>query len=96
MHSYKRREEIPMDFIKNIIEKHIDKVRMTNEECNNLISQMDVALNELQDLVADNQFFVEPSKGLEWRSRNASLMTNATAQKTQKLKKAVNFKGLYF
>jgi len=83
-----------MGFIKNIIEKHIEKVRMTNEECNNLISQMDVALHELQDLVADKQFFVESSKGIEWRRRNASLMTNATAQKTQKLKKAVNFKKL--
>ena len=83
-----------MGIIQKIISKHEEKVKARNDMCDNLIMQIDTALQEITILFSDLQSFVEPSKGSEWHNRNASLITNVALTNTQKLKKAVHYKQL--
>lgn len=83
-----------MGIIQKIISKHEEKVKARNDMCDNLIMQIDTALQEITILFSDLQSFVEPSKESEWHNRNASLITNVALTNTQKLKKAVHYKQL--
>lgn len=83
-----------MGIIQKIISKHKEKVRARNDMCDNLIMQIDTALQEITIIFSDLQSFVEPSKESEWHNRNSSLMTNVALTNTQKIKKAVHYKKL--
>lgn len=84
-----------MGIIQKIISKHKEKVRARNDMCDNLIMQIDTALQEITIIFSDLQSFVEPSKESEWHNRNSSLMTNVALTNTQKIKKAVHYKNYW-
>lgn len=83
-----------MGFIQKIISKHKERVRVKNEACDNLITQIDTAIQEISLLFSDSQSFVAPVKEIEWRNRNASLIADVSITNIQKLKKATNYKVL--
>lgn len=83
-----------MGLIKTIIAKHKEKVKDRNNTCDNLIAQVDEALNEINILFEDSQSFVEHGKEDEWRNHNASLIANVNITNIQKLKRAIHYKRL--
>ncbi len=83
-----------MGLIKTIIAKHKEKVKDRNNTCDNLIAQVDAALNEINILFEDSQSFVEHGKEDEWRNHNASLIANVNITNIQKLKRAIHYKRL--
>lgn len=83
-----------MGVIQNIIANHKEKVKARNDMCDNLITQIDAALQEITIIFSDLQSFVEPSKESEWHNRNASLMTNIALANIHKIKKAAHYKKL--
>ena len=80
-----------MGLIKTIIVKHREKVNDRNSMCDNLIAQVDEALNEINNLFGDLQSFVEHDKEQEWRNHNASLIANVNITNIEKLKKAIHY-----
>lgn len=83
-----------MGVIKKIITKYREKVRAHNDMCDNLIMQIDTALQEIAVLFSDSQSFVDPSQELEWRNCNDSLMASVNLTNIKNLKKATNYKKL--
>ena len=83
-----------MGFIQKIVSKHKEKVKVRNEACDNLIAQVDTALQEIKTLFSDSQSFVDPSKEFEWSNRNAFLIASVSITNIQKLKKATHYKSL--
>ena len=83
-----------MGFIQKIVAQHKEKVKVRNDACDNLIAQVDTALQEIKTLFSDSQSFVDPSKEFEWSNRNASLIASVSITNTQKLKKATHYKSL--
>ena len=83
-----------MGFIKTIILKHKEKVKVRNELCDNLIVQIDNALNEIEFLFSDFQSFVEPSQETIWKNRNAEIISSLGITNMQKLRKAEHYTNL--
>ncbi len=83
-----------MGFIKKIIAKHKERVKVRNEACDNLIAQVDTAIQEIYLLFSDSQSFVDPGKEIEWSNHNASLIADMSITNIQKLKKAIHYKSL--
>ncbi len=83
-----------MGVIKRIIANHKDKAKVRNDTCDNLIVQIDTALQDISMLLSDSQSFIEPSKETDWYNRNTALMTNVSLPNIKKLKKASHYKTL--
>lgn len=83
-----------MGFIKKIIAKHKERVKVRNEACDNLIAQVDTAIQEIKLLFSDSQSFVDPGKEIEWSNHNASLIADMSITNIQKMKKAIHYKSL--
>ena len=83
-----------MGFIQKIVAQHKEKVKVRNDACDNLIAQVDAALQEIKTLFSDSQSFVDPSKEFEWSNRNVSLIASVSITNIQKLKKATHYKSL--
>lgn len=83
-----------MGFIQTIINKHKEKIKLRNDMCDNLIVQIDTALQEINILFSDSQSFIEPSKEFEWHNRNASIIDSVSTTNIQKVKKAIHYKRL--
>lgn len=83
-----------MGLIKKIIAKHKERVKVRNEACDNLIAQVDTAIQEINLLFSDSQSFVDPCKETEWCNRNVSLIADVSIINIQKLKKATHYKML--
>jgi len=83
-----------MGFIQKIVAQHKDKVNVRNNACDNLIAQVDTALQEIKTLFSDSQSFIDPSKEFEWINRNASLIASVCIKNIQKFKKATHYKSL--
>lgn len=83
-----------MGLIKKIIAKHKERVKVRNEACDNLIAQVDTAIQEINLLFSDSQSFVDPGKETEWCNRNVSLIADVSIINIQKLKKATHYKML--
>lgn len=83
-----------MGFIQKMVAKHKERVKVRNEACDNFITQVDTALQEINILFSNSQSFVAPVKEIEWRNRNASLIADVNITNIQKLKKATNYKVL--
>ncbi len=83
-----------MGFIQKIVAQHKEKVKVRNDACDNLIAQVDTALQEIKTLFSDSQSFVDPSKEFEWSNRYASLIASVNITNIQKLKKATHYKSL--
>lgn len=83
-----------MGLIKKIIAKHKERVKVRNEACDNLIAQVDTAIQEINLLFSDSQSFVDPGKEIEWSNHNASLIADMNIINIQKLKKATHYKML--
>lgn len=83
-----------MGLIKKNIAKHKERVKVRNEACDNLIAQVDTAIQEINLLFSDSQSFVDPSKETEWCNRNVSLIADVSIINIQKLKKATHYKML--
>lgn len=83
-----------MGFIQKLIAQHKEKVKVRNELCDNLVEQIDIALQEINDLFSDRQSFVEPRAETEWRNRNSTLIANVSTENIQKSKRADHFKKL--
>lgn len=83
-----------MGLIKKIIAKHKERVKVRNEACDNLIAQVDTAIQEINLLFSDSQSFVDPGKEIEWSNHNASLIADMNIINIQKLKKATHYKIL--
>lgn len=83
-----------MSIIQTIIDKHNEKVKVRNNMCDNLIMQVNMALQEISILFSDFQSFVEPKKELEWNNRNADLIESVNIKNIKKLKKAKCYKEL--
>ena len=81
-------------FIKKIIAKHKERVKVRNEACDNLIAQVDTAIQEINLLFSDSQSFVDPGKEIEWSNHNASLIADMNIINIQELKKAKQYKRL--
>lgn len=83
-----------MGLVKKIIAKHKERVKVRNEACDNLIAQVDTAIQEINLLFSDSQSFVDPGKEIEWSNHNASLIADMNIINIQKLKKATHYKML--
>lgn len=83
-----------MGLIKNIIAKHKERAKVRNEACDNLIAQVDTAIQEINLLFSDSQSFVDPGKEIEWSNHNASLIADMNIINIQELKKAKQYKRL--
>ena len=83
-----------MGLIKKIIAKHKERAKVRNEACDNLIAQVDTAIQEINLLFSDSQSFVDPGKEIEWSNHNASLIADMNIINIQKLKKATHYKML--
>ena len=83
-----------MGFIQKMVAKHKERVKVRNEACDNFITQVDTALQEINILFSDSQSFVDPSKETEWCNRNVSLIADVSIINIQKLKKATHYKML--
>ena len=83
-----------MGAIQKMIAKHKEKVKARNDMCDNLIVQIDIALQEITILFSDLQSFVEPNEESKWHNRNDSLMTNFYVTNVKKLKRAIHYKKL--
>lgn len=83
-----------MGLIKKIIAKHKERVKVRNEACDNLIAQVDTAIQEINLLFSDSQSFVDPGKEIEWSNHNASLIADMNIINIQKLEKATHYKML--
>ena len=83
-----------MGFIQKILANHKEKVKSRNNACDNLIAQIDIALQEIDTLFIDTHSFIDPSKEFEWRNRNAHIISNVSITNIQKLKKATHYKKL--
>lgn len=83
-----------MGLIKKIIAKHKERVKVRNEAYDNLIAQVDTAIQEINLLFSDSQSFVDPGKEIEWSNHNASLIADMNIINIQKLKKATHYKML--
>ena len=83
-----------MGFIQKILANHKEKVKSRNDACDNLIVQIDIALQEIDTLFIDTLSFIDPSKEIEWRNRNAHIISNVSITNIQKLKKATHYKKL--
>lgn len=83
-----------MGFIKKFIAKHKERVKVRNEACDNLIAQVDTAIQEINLLFSDSQSFVDPGKEIEWSNHNAFLIADMSITNIQKLKKAIHYKSL--
>lgn len=83
-----------MGLIKKIIAKHKERVKVRNEACDNLIAQVDTAIQEINLLFSDSQSFVDPGKEIEWSNHNASLIADMNIINIQKMKKATHYKML--
>lgn len=83
-----------MGLIKKIIAKHKERAKVRNEACDNLIAQVDTAIQEINLLFSDSQSFVDPGKEIEWSNHNASLIADMNIINIQELKKAKQYKRL--
>jgi DNA helicase IV len=83
-----------MGFIQKMVARHKERVKVRNEACDNFITQVDTALQEINILFSDSQSFVDPSKETEWCNRNVSLIADVSIINIQKLKKATHYKML--
>ena len=83
-----------MGFIQKTIAKHKEKVKVRNEACDKFIKLIDLSLQEIDILFSDSQSFIEPNKEIEWKNRNASLISDVDTLKIHKLKKSKNFRLL--
>lgn len=83
-----------MGFIKKFIAKHKERVKVRDEACDNLIAQVDTAIQEINLLFSDSQSFVDPGKEIEWSNHNAFLIADMSITNIQKLKKAIHYKSL--
>ena len=83
-----------MGLIKKIIAKHKERVKVRNEARDNLITQVDTTIQEINLLFSDSQSFVDPGKEIEWSNHNASLIADMNIINIQKLKKATHYKML--
>ena len=83
-----------MGFIQKMVAKHKERVKVRNEACDNLIAQVDTAIQEINLLFSDSQSFVDPGKEIEWSNHNASLIADMNIINIQKFKKAKQYKRL--
>ena len=83
-----------MGFIKTLIEGHEEKIKLQNKVCDNLIQQINVAIQEISALFQNHQSFVEPSKEFEWHDRNLILIQSISDTNIREVKKAANYKKL--
>lgn len=83
-----------MGFIKTLIEGHEEKIKLQNKVCDNLIQQINVAIQEISALFKNHQSFVEPSKEFEWHDRNLILIQSISDTNIREVKKAANYKKL--
>ena len=82
-----------MGLIKKIIAKHKERAKVRNEACDNLIAQVDTAIQEINLLFSDSQSFVDLGKEIEWSNHNASLIADMNIINIQELKKTSVYKG---
>lgn len=83
-----------MGFIQKMVAKHKERVKVRNEACDNLIAQVDTAIQEINLLFSDSHSFVDPGKEIEWSNHNASLIADMNIINIQKFKKAKQYKRL--
>lgn len=83
-----------MGFIQKMFAKHKERVKVRNEACDNLIAQVDTAIQEINLLFSDSHSFVDPGKEIEWSNHNASLIADMNIINIQKFKKAKQYKRL--
>lgn len=83
-----------MGFIKSVIERCKEKIRLQNDVCNRLIGQLNIAIQEINAAFRDQQSFVEPRRATEWKAANAELIEKAAVSNIRKLKKAAAYQEL--
>ncbi len=75
-----------MKFIKKMIEKHKEKVKQRNDCCNNLISNMENAINEAHKITEITTEFVDASEETKWKSKYDNIPTKTDYPKMHKAK----------
>lgn len=83
-----------MSIFKHILETHQEKVTTRNNQCEQLIIDIDAALQEIKDLFDDTQAFVDPVQGAEWKKTHTSLFSDVKTENIKALKKSTHFKTL--
>ena len=83
-----------MGLIKTILERHRKKVQERNNACAELLFRVDEALREAESMFSNPESFVDPLAETEWRGRHNSVLADCEARKTQRLKKARQYKSL--
>lgn len=79
-----------------MLAKHKEKVKVRNDKCDELISQIDVALQEANALFSDTQNFIEQKKGIVWQNHNVSVIENSNTANIRKLKGATNYRTFLY
>ena len=83
-----------MGFFQNVIEQHHKKTEERNAACDELISRIDSALCELNDIFSISHEFIEPNEEKTWKNRNSALLIDTEQQNIKRLKKASQYKIL--
>lgn len=83
-----------MNFIKRLIQNYKEKKEKINNDCNNLISEINELINYINDIFQNNNNFVDPNLEKNWQSKYNLISDKITREKVIKLKKANNYKLL--
>lgn len=83
-----------MGLLRKIIDYFKEKRKIVNDTCESLISEIDVALQDVQDLFSDETAFVDKNCAVEWGNRYEALFIKLNTSDTKKYKKAKSYKKL--
>lgn len=83
-----------MGLIQKIFISFKEKIRERNELCDDLIGQIDRALQEINNIFSDHESFIELDKAAEWSNVNSLLLENSRMASIRKFKRAFRFKQL--
>lgn len=83
-----------MGFILNIFKQHQNMVQERNRTCQLLISRINEALLDAENIFCDQQSFVDPQAETIWKNKNKELLDDSELHKIQPLKKASQYKKL--
>ena len=83
-----------MNFIKSFINKQNEIKQKRNEECDNLILEVEQAISEIETYFNNKNEFIHPLKAKEWIDKNQALRNKLKHIEIKKIKKAVHYDSL--
>lgn len=83
-----------MGFIKTLIERSKKKKKALNDMCNTYIMRIDAALQELNDLFADEQAFIDIETANLLQEKILALLSEMHQGRIKKIRRTINYKNL--